>query len=544
LSAWIASVRRRLVVDIDQEKDPEVLRQAAKLALADNERLVRRIVALTEELAELRGKSGPDKQLEMERLQEQLAELRGDLYGRSSERRGRGRKKKRSRKPRTGHGPKPQLRLERVQTEHHLEEADRVCPKCGGTLEPWTGQQEETEEVDVIERRFVIRVHRKHKYRCCDCRDHVETALGPEKLIRGGRYSLDFAVSVALAKYGDHLPLERQVRIMRREGLEVSSQTLWDQVWALSQALRPLYDAIGTYVRSSPVICADETYWRMLSKKSKGKWYLWGACRRRGAYYEIQDSRSKEAGAKLLHDFSGTLVCDGYGVYVALAKDRAAALQLRLEQAGGEGARAGPGPLTLACCWSHARRPFVKLEGRHPKDCEHALELIGKLYDVEREVPFEAAEDDELAKQLGLRTRLRDEVSRPIVAELMDWAAKALGRYLPSSKMGEALGYLLNQRSRLETYLDDPLVPIDNNQMERGLRNPVIGRKNFYGTKTERGAEAAAVIYSVIESCRLAEVEPKEYLAYAARHAIAQRGEPTLATPLLPHKYKATKQAE
>lgn len=537
MSARIGSVRSTAVVDIDKETNPDVLRQAAKLALADNKRLVERIVALTEEVALLRGKKGAEVQLELERLQEQLAELRSELYGKKSERRGRSRKK-RKRKKRRGHGPKPQLDLERVETAHELDEADRVCPKCGGGLDEWEGQDEESEEVDVIERKFVIRVHRKKKYRCCDCKDHVETALGPDKLIPGGRYSLDFALEVVLGKYGDHLPLERQVKIMRREGLDVDSQTLWDQVWALTKALRPLYEALGEYVRSAPVICADETHWRMLGKQARSKWYLWGACRSLAAYYEIMDSRSAEAGAKLLDRYSGVLVCDAYGVYISLAKAREEALQLKLEDNASAVCEA-IGPLILACCWAHARRPFAKLEDKYPEDCKHALDLIGKLYDVERQVPFEPAEGDALKKQLSLRAKLRDELSRPVVADLMEWAEEATQRYLPQSKMGKAVRFLINQRSRLETYLDNPLVPIDNNQMERGLRNPVIGRKNFYGTKTMRGAEAAAVLYSIIESCRLSGAEPKAYLRYAALHAIRHRAD-TDALPDLPHIYAAS----
>ena len=507
------------MLDIDKETNPEVLRQAAKMALADNKRLVQRIVTLTEEVAQLRGQQGNEVQLELNRLQEQLAELRTELYGQKSERRGR-HKHKGPRKKQSGHGPKAQLQLERVEQEHRLDEADCICPKCGGTLTPWPGQQEQSEEVDVIERKLILRIHTKLKYRCHDCKDHVETALSPEKLIPGGRYSTDFAVEVAMDKYGDHNPLERQVRKMRREGLDVSSQVLWDQVWALTQALRPVYDALGDYIRSALVLCADETGWRMLGKKVKGRWYLWGACRKRAAYYEIMDSRSQEAGAKLLQDFSGTLVCDAYSAYTALAKAREAALQLGLEHAGGQAdVPERLGPLVLACCWSHARRPFAKQKESYPEDCKHALDLIGKLYDVERQVPFEPATGEALEKQLALRAHLRDTVSRPIVVELMKWAEQAQGRYLPSSKMGKGLAYLLNQRKRLEVYLDDPMVPIDNNQMERGLRNPVIGRKNFYGTKSLRGADAAAVLYSIIESCRLSGVEPKAYLRYAASHA-------------------------
>src|SRR5262245_66268992 len=119
---------------------------------------------------------------------------------------------------------------------HVLVETDRGCPACGGTLRAMTGQTEDSEEITVVERQFVLLQHRRQKYRCA-CNGAVETAPGPLRLAarpdtRGRRYSADFAVEVAIGKYLDHLPLERQVRVMRREGLTIDSQTLWDQLEA------------------------------------------------------------------------------------------------------------------------------------------------------------------------------------------------------------------------------------------------------------------------------------------------------------------------
>jgi len=127
-----------------------------------------------------------------------------------------------------GHGPRSQPRLRTVDEDHELQEPDKTCPSCGGELHEWEGQTEDSEEIDVITREFVIRKHRRKKY-VCNCGGCVVTAPGPVKLTEGGRYSIDFAIEVAIGKYLDHLPLERQVRIMGREGLEVDSQTLWNQ---------------------------------------------------------------------------------------------------------------------------------------------------------------------------------------------------------------------------------------------------------------------------------------------------------------------------
>ena len=150
--------------------------------------------------------------------------------------------------------------MERV---HELDDADRVCPSCGGQLQPWAGQSEDSEEVDVIERRVLLVNHRRQKYRC-NCGGCVETAPGPKKLIAGGRYSTGFAVHVAVAKYADHLPLERQVRMLRRAGLEVTSQTLWDQVAALASALQSAHERLLGHLVTRPVVGADETHWPLL----------------------------------------------------------------------------------------------------------------------------------------------------------------------------------------------------------------------------------------------------------------------------------------
>ncbi|MBU0609327.1 MAG: IS66 family transposase [Armatimonadetes bacterium] len=514
----------KAIVDIASEKDPARLRQIAQLALADNDRLVKRIVTLTRELAALRGASQQDLALELQRLKEDLAELKGKVFGRSSERRpkdGAGGKGGEN-KPRRGHGPRLQLNLERLEETHCLPENACTCPYCEGRIEQWVGQEEVSEEVDVIERRIVIRAHTHLKYHCPHCHAYVTTASGPVRLIPGGRYSTNFAIDVAVDKYSDHLPLERQVRVFRRQGLAVSSQTLWDQIFALMQLLRdPVYEALGRFVLSSGVVHADETKWRMLSSGNTKAWYLWGVSRLEAAFYKILDSRSAQSGGELLGDYDGTVVCDGYDVYPKIARDSASGqLRLTKQDAEAEGeADAAPPPVggnrfKTAGCWAHTRRKFVKAEPHEPEACKEIIDLIGKLYDVERQVPFEIAAGEVLAKQLGLRAELRERISKGVVDEIYAWAARNKGLFIPQSKMGKAIGYLENQRKHLEVFLTDPRVSIDNNRMERGLRGPVVGRKNFYGVKSKRGAEVAAVFYSIFESCKLCGVEPKAYLRY------------------------------
>jgi transposase len=214
---------------VEKLDDPALVKQAALLLEHENARLHARLQELTAEIAKLKGNDGHKQlQLEMVRLQEQMATLRQDMFGASSEKRKAKDERAMPRPPRDGHGPRQQTELPIEEHAHELGEADRVCPECGATLAEWEGQTEDSEEITVVERHFVVRRHRRKKYRCKHGCAPV-TAPGTLKLVEGGRYSVEFAVYVAIAKYLYHLPLERQVRMYEANGLVVDSQTLWDQ---------------------------------------------------------------------------------------------------------------------------------------------------------------------------------------------------------------------------------------------------------------------------------------------------------------------------
>jgi transposase len=193
-----------VAIDLARERDPDMLRQIARLLEAENAWLHRRLAELTRARAAARGEAQTQLALELRQLQEQLAARTQALYGRSSERRGRrpdadANAADRPPPPQCGHGPRTQPSLPLVEVTHTLDAADETCPKCGGHLEAWTGQTEDAEEIDVVERQFVLKRHRRQKYRrgCGEC---IDTALGPPKLVAGGRYSVDFAVAVAVGK--------------------------------------------------------------------------------------------------------------------------------------------------------------------------------------------------------------------------------------------------------------------------------------------------------------------------------------------------------
>lgn len=501
------------MIRIETEQNIEVLRQVARLLCRENEALHERLRKLTAEKLRLQGADAQALQLEIDQLQELLARREREIFGMSSEKRPR----PASSAPaepvdRSGHGPKEQKELPVVEVRHELPETERSCGHCGGTLKAMGQQVEEYEEITVVERSFRLVRHRRQKYRC-RCNGSVVTAAGPARLIPGGRYSPEFAVEVAISKYLDHAPLERQVRIMEREGLTVTSQTLWDQIEALAGHLEPCYKALHPRVLGSPVIHADETYWRLMGhEEEKSRWWVWCVASEEAVFYQLFGTRSAKAARSVLSGYRGTVLCDGYGAYEALA-------------------RAGP-EITLAHCWAHVRRKFVEIESHYPRACEEILQLISELYFVEREVSRLGLPEGE--ECLAQRAKLREERSRPLIEAIRTWAEDQRQKALPRSGLGQATEYLLGLWKGLTRFLENPRIPLDNNAAERALRGVVIGRKNHYGSRSKRGTEVAALFYSLCETAKLVDVEPRAYLLQAARAALSTPG-----TVTLPHALRA-----
>ena len=216
-----------------------------RMFAVENDRLRARLQELVKELAALKGADGSEQlSLELDRLQEQIATLNQKVFGDSSERRPT-EKPKKEKPPKKGHGPRKQPKLDVVQLRMALADDDRTCATCVEHLRELSGMNEESEFIDIIERKFTLAKMQRQKY-SCDC--GIYTPPAPTRHLPGGRYSLKFAVHVALAKYLDHAPLNRQVRIMGREGLRIDSQTLWDQIDALAKHLVPAYEKLREFI--------------------------------------------------------------------------------------------------------------------------------------------------------------------------------------------------------------------------------------------------------------------------------------------------------
>lgn len=347
------------------------------------------------------------------------------------------------------------------------------------------GQVEASEMIDVIEVSYRLVKVQQQKY-VCRCGGSVETAPGPERAAPGSRYSLRFAIKVATDKYLDHIPLARQARILKRHGVEVTTQTLWGLLDAVERRLQASSRALLERALADPVIGLDQTGWKRLDDKKKKPWQMWCVTAPGIVVHRIRKDKGADTFRDLVGDYCGVIVCDAAKTHEA-------------------GARDSPG-IALAGCWAHTYRKFEEAAPDHP-EAELALGWIGELYDID-----ERAGDD-----LDKKAELRRSESAAVLEKLKTWLwSQAV---LKTLSIGKAAAYAIANWERLTRFVTDARIPLDNNATERGIRGPVVGRRNHFGSKSERGTQVAATFYSLIETAKLNGVDPTEYLLAAARAA-------------------------
>ena len=465
-------------MNLRHENDIEQLRRVALALESQLEQVLRVLRAKCDELAALKGSESE--------LQQTL-ELIKDLTQRTKTPPAEGESptttdEKPARKKREHFGNTAQPKLPIIEQIFELDAADVMCPSCGGALAPMNGQFETSEMIDVVEVSYRVVQVKQQKY-ACKCGGCVETAPGPERATPGGRYSLDFAVKVATDKYLDHIPLARQERILRRHGLTVTSQTLWDQLSALGRRLESASRALLARVLTQPVIGLDQTGWRRLDGRGTTPWQMWCLTSPGVVVHRILDDKSAATFKSLIGDYRGVIVCDA----------------LKTHEAGARGNDA----IALAGCWAHVYRKFEEAEPDHP-EANLAMKWIGELYEID-----ERAEGDAARK-----AALRAKESVEVIATMKTWLWSQAS--LKTLSIGNAAGYVVANWDRLTRFLQDARIPLDNNATERAIRGPVVGRKNHYGSKSRRGTEVAATFYSLIETAKLQGVDPAMYLREAA----------------------------
>lgn len=426
-------------------------------------------------------------------LSEQLGELKNTVYGASSERY----KKPEHKKPKNVDPlPKVKKPSERYPNIPVREEKIALasvpsCDSCGSVMSD-SGMFEESEQLNVIPKKFEIIKYLRAKFRC-SCQACVKTAPMPERITPGSSYSDDMIIDVVCSKYCDLIPIERYVQMAGRGGLVgLPPNSLIELTHQFADYVRRVYELIKKDIQQSRVLHADETPHKMLEGSDTKSWYLWGFTNIKNCYLECHDTRSGDVASEILNGSEcEVLVSDVFGGY------NKALTAINLERS-----KTNKKLIINAKCNAHARRYFYKPRLNYPK-CEFYLENYHQIYLLNAE--SKGKPPDEIIK-------LREKMRSYFAAMKNKAEADVLSKKYPvQGKYHKAMNYFLENYNELIYFIDYSDVAIDNNVQERLLRSHVVGRKTWYGTHSEKGAETAAILFSITETCKLNHVNPREY---------------------------------
>jgi transposase len=381
---------------------------------------------------------------------------------------------------------------------YDLSEDEKICSETG---EPLVKIGEEvTRKLAHKPGSYFIKEIVRPKYALPkNSEEGIRTAPLPDSLLNRCQADESLLAEILVKKFCDHLPLYRQTEQFERDGIGISRQIISQWVVRCGMALKPLYEEMTRKVLQSGNVFADETSVDMLDP-GKGKvhqaymWVLVGGRAVDPPYriYNFRTNRNHNNAVELLKGYSGILHSDKYGAYEVLANKK---------------------QFIWCPCWAHIRRKFVEAESGDPDFQKEVLRLIQNLFMLEREAWAKSEEE---------RLQIRQEKEAPIIDQLIILIKDKLvnGKILPKSKLREALGYFCSLIPHLKNYIQHAWAHLDNNVAERAIRPLALGRKNWLFVGSEIGGEAAAVILTLVQSCRAIEINPREYLEDVMRRLL------------------------
>ena len=405
-----------------------------------------------------------------------------------------------------------------------LTEDAKICACCGKPL-AGLGQSDVSEQIE-IETTVYRRVVRRKRYRrTCECKDQRRTVTAPlpSKLLPKSIYGTSLWIHLLLEKFHLQRPTHRTIEQLRLLGLRLAAGTITDGLKRIEPLLTPIYEAICARHTESKYFHADETRWKVFIEKA-GKtgylWWLWLFAGEDSVVYVLDPSRSHDVPqSHFPDDAQGVLMVDRYSGYKAMQQVK-------------------EGMLVLAFCWAHVRRDFVRVGKGYPELTQWALgwlRRIRELYRLNRE---------RLRHQIGT-AEFADTALRRQVAAM----AKERDAELADNKLRDpcrkALASLNEHWNGLTRFVDDPRIPMDNNYGERLIRNPAVGRKNYYGSGAEWSGRLAVMMFSIFATLTLWKINPRKWLSWYFKSCAESGGQaPENAHSFLPWSLSQTRLAE
>jgi len=337
---------------------------------------------------------------------------------------------------------------------------------------------------------FVRRIERpKYITEQNDEATNIVIADLPSLPIPKGNAGEGLLAHILISKFVDHLPYYRQVQMFKRQNVNIPESTIGGWFNASCKLLEPLYEALKQMILSGDYLQADETPISVLTKDKPGathKGYHWVYFDpvRRLVLFDYQKSRGREGPDEFLKNFSGRLQTDGYTAYNNLKNQK---------------------DIILLACMSHARRKFEHALDNHHVLASQAMEMFGILYDIERDARNENLSFDEIKE-------LRRIKAKPVLEKMELWLKEQINLVLPQSAIGKAIAYTLRLWPRLIRYIENGKFCIDNNLIENSIRPIALGRKNYLFAGSHDAAQQAAIVYSLLATCKIKNVEPYTWL--------------------------------
>jgi transposase len=379
-----------------------------------------------------------------------------------------------------------------------------ACACCGSTKLAKLGE-DVTETLEVVPRQWKVVQHVREKFTCREC-EKISQTPAPFHVLPRGFAGPSLLAMILFEKYGQHQPLNRQSERYAREGIDLSVSTLADQVGGCAVLLHPIYELIRAHVFAADRVHGDETTMPVLAKHQTRKGRLWtyvrddkpfaGPAPPAAVFFYSRD-RTAENPERHLRDYAGILQADAYVGFNRLYE-----------------ADRKPGPITEASCWAHARRKFFELADVTAKARDklaviaplafEAVKRIDVVFDVEREINGHS-----IAERLAVR---RERVA-PLVSDLETWMQAQRAKLSRHSEVAKAMNYMLTRWDTFTRFLHDGRICLTNNAAERALRGIALGRKSWLFAGSDRGGERAGVMYTLIQTARLNDVDPQAWLA-------------------------------
>jgi transposase len=391
--------------------------------------------------------------------------------------------------------------LPRIERVHDIADADKICG-CGCELSRIG--EEVSEQLDIIPAQIRVIRNIRPKYACKNCEGlqdagpSVKIAPVHPQIIPKSIVSSGLLAHILTGKFIDHTPFYRQESQFARLGVKISRTSMCNWALQAAAACQPLLNLLQDEVLSGFYVNIDETplqVLRELGRDPTSKSYMWifrsGDPDKPVLIYQYHQTRSGDVVREFLRDFQGYVQTDGYAAYDFLD-----------DQEG----------IFHIGCWAHSRRKFmdvIKAQGKNRKtgSADKALSYIKKLYKLEKEA---------CAKELSPAEiyQLRQDEAKPLLDDFHKWLLKRKSQTPPKGLLGKAIAYTLNQWHRLIGYIGDGHLTPDNNMAENSIRPFVVGRKNWLFAGTPDGAAASALLYSLIETAKMNNLEPYAYLRY------------------------------